>query len=1526
MAKSVKQSGIPQLRTSKPSGIPTPAPSRPATGDDRQRPSLLKNLFALKAGPRDPEPAGSKGQAPAAADCCDFSLGLSDKSAEVSPACDGLARPRPQDSSCGQRTTDPPRLEVGEKVVVCGHQVGTLRYVGPFHRAQGPYCGVELDEAQGLNDGSVDGRRYFLCRKRYGILAPMEKVVPLAPPGAGRLRRDTFCIPKDSARCLLAGGADCEETRHVPRQSPPASPGCGADWGCPSAEQPGCRPALHELSKHDSFDQDESLGILSPDQMKTDLTMYGDVSALAFRHCLQSDDLQWARFADLTCEASLLDNQECPIYLNDTLDGDAKRPPSSLPLRLADGVQTPSDAFTPASAHDASDHTLSPEDLPLDEACDVQGDLRVLDVVEEHQFAGPSSAEPSSRSSAPPASSFVTSVTSIASITSITSLDTGYQGDGECSRPGSRGADHCSPTAGPRASLAAALRIKGVAPHDALTDSDFFTESDADPHDEQAAGRGDRKAQVIDGTLYGSGDAHPPASQAGGTAPPPHRRPSLTASANEEMESSGVYSDLERRPDEQPDAPLKTVPETLPSVQVDCSPDASTKTSSRSDLSQLKAGFPAPAAESPAPESPDREPLGPEAAPKAAPATPAATVKKYKMPKRNVVSKVKSLIDSSLGAGDERESQRPARTKSPKKGGRWDAVMSKIAQGQAENRWTPTKLKDVKSKVLMNILPPPAPPVDGGARKGRLPLPKSRLGQDSAVKSKSRRNRTLASSSQASTLHGSVNSSAHSSASDLSAGHGQRTLCKPFNKSTTSLGTSKKRDASPLSDGSTNSAASRPPANQRPPPPAVRQSPRFARDSGAACAQKRQPRDARSVAAAGSKRMQLLGRPASQTEEKNGLSATVADMKTPLRKPASRRAPSAVHKPPTPLREHNRRQQPAAGPGKPPEAAPAPRPAPEERLLPQLRHNSAGFEALGVLVHYLVFDLEAFATPQLRRDLEQLNGEWLRTRLELEEAQASYRRLGEEMCQQVAAQRREMELAAAGYQQQLSDSRAAHACELERVHEMHTARVAELEKQHQEVVAAAEEQRRELLAQLERARQEGEALAQDAARRGEDQRRAVQQAAAREAELQQRLADVGKENREEWRRVMDNLRKDKDSKLQVAAGRCKQLQDEVQSLQTVLELRGQEVQELRRQVAELTWAAEEVQGCRLRAQGLQARVEDLQAQLRDKTTFERQLSKENKQLLESFHEESKQKKRLSQHNEELQYKLKQNKEYMLAALSTSLRSCHNSTPSSSDTCYPATPDTAALLQHLSEPPSFLPLPLGGDGEPSPPQSPQVKSVVQKGDSVSWTLAMEEAPEIYTRLIRRAGSFRGTTGHTSPGCVPSPVRSRTLPPPKRQRCKATSPRPGPAPEDCDWPRRNLLEKFASSVSPEEPAKRSSPSESSNEADSPAKSSSSSSSGGRRRKGSQPEALPLPLPPLPGSGSSGDLTLLACSAPPRTPKESGGEAMISEETSEDEHQRDEPDSSGHSSDDSSSSGPGRFQSRYQRLLQWRDLPSE
>ncbi|XP_043254578.1 restin homolog isoform X2 [Colletes gigas] len=71
-------------------------------------------------------------------------------------------------------------LRIGERVIVSstqGSKAGVLRYLGVTEFAPGEWCGVELDEPVGKNDGSVGDMRYFECRPKYGLFAPAHKVI-----------------------------------------------------------------------------------------------------------------------------------------------------------------------------------------------------------------------------------------------------------------------------------------------------------------------------------------------------------------------------------------------------------------------------------------------------------------------------------------------------------------------------------------------------------------------------------------------------------------------------------------------------------------------------------------------------------------------------------------------------------------------------------------------------------------------------------------------------------------------------------------------------------------------------------------------------------------------------------------------------------------------------------------------------------------------------------------------------------------------------------------------------------------------------------------------------------------------------------------------------------------------------------------------------------------------------------------------------------------------------------------------------
>ncbi|XP_045922730.1 CAP-Gly domain-containing linker protein 1 isoform X2 [Micropterus dolomieu] len=73
-------------------------------------------------------------------------------------------------------------MRLGDRVLVGGTKAGVVRFLGETDFAKGDWCGVELDEPLGKNDGAVAGTRYFQCMPRYGLFAPVHKVTRIGFP------------------------------------------------------------------------------------------------------------------------------------------------------------------------------------------------------------------------------------------------------------------------------------------------------------------------------------------------------------------------------------------------------------------------------------------------------------------------------------------------------------------------------------------------------------------------------------------------------------------------------------------------------------------------------------------------------------------------------------------------------------------------------------------------------------------------------------------------------------------------------------------------------------------------------------------------------------------------------------------------------------------------------------------------------------------------------------------------------------------------------------------------------------------------------------------------------------------------------------------------------------------------------------------------------------------------------------------------------------------------------------------------
>ena len=88
-------------------------------------------------------------------------------------------------------------LRVGDRVLVDGVKSGIIEFMGPTQFAKGPWIGVCLDNAEGKNDGSVNGVQYFQCPPVHGVFTRAAKVtlLPEQPLPVGRPQLPPLSMP-----------------------------------------------------------------------------------------------------------------------------------------------------------------------------------------------------------------------------------------------------------------------------------------------------------------------------------------------------------------------------------------------------------------------------------------------------------------------------------------------------------------------------------------------------------------------------------------------------------------------------------------------------------------------------------------------------------------------------------------------------------------------------------------------------------------------------------------------------------------------------------------------------------------------------------------------------------------------------------------------------------------------------------------------------------------------------------------------------------------------------------------------------------------------------------------------------------------------------------------------------------------------------------------------------------------------------------------------------------------------------------
>lgn len=319
----------------------------------------------------------------------------------------------------------------------------------------------------------------------------------------------------------------------------------------------------------------------------------------------------------------------------------------------------------------------------------------------------------------------------------------------------------------------------------------------------------------------------------------------------------------------------------------------------------------------------------------------------------------------------------------------------------------------------------------------------------------------------------------------------------------------------------------------------------------------------------------------------------------------------------------------------------------------QLKHAAAGFEAFSVLIKYMIEDLNAFSGPKVALEMKKTKEDLNKNLLQLRQYQNQIEDLKLNHAQEISNL---TEKVSRIHNDELCDLKNKHSCELEEAKCHHEKKVLEMKELYEKTIYRNEEQYLKIMEELKdeyvKQKHELEQLHKKQLSNSIFQHEKTQgQLIIQLKTLEQQYEEL----QEQAREIEETLKKSSDAKMQWLVSKKNDLEKEVESLKTVMEMKQSEIRTLRKENLEMKKELEELPLARDKIQKLRARKEELEALIEERSRAQSVLSTEHEQLKEHFEKESDINRKLAMEKEELQWKLQQSMETssLLASLSES---------------------------------------------------------------------------------------------------------------------------------------------------------------------------------------------------------------------------------------------------------------------------------